>query len=335
MSKNDIGIDLGTVNILIYQKKRGIVVQEPSVVAISKNTKEILAIGNEARQMLGKTPGDIIALRPMKDGVIAEYRITEAILKHLVKRIIKGTLIKPNVVVCVPARLTGVERRAVIETTLNAGARRVYLISEPIAAAIGAGINIREPFGNMVIDIGGGTTDIAIISLGGIVVSDSIKIGGNKFDEAIIKYVKRKYKIIIGEATAENVKISIGKAYNIGEDKEMLIKGREMVSGLPYETTITSSEILEALRDSLEMLIVKVKGVLEKAPPELSADIIDKGIVLTGGASLLEGMDELIRNATGVDVIRVDEPITCVAKGAGLSLEDPELLERVSMSYAT
>lgn len=335
MSKNDIGIDLGTVNILIYQKKHGIVIQEPSVVAISKNTREILAIGNEARQMLGKTPGDIIALRPMKDGVIAEYRITEAVLKHLVRRIIKGTLIKPNVVVCVPARLTGVEKRAVIETTLNAGARRVYLISEPIAAAIGAGINIREPYGNIVIDIGGGTTDIAIISLGGIVVSDSIKTGGNRFDDAIIKYVKRKYKIIIGESTAENVKINIGKAYNIGEEKEMLIKGREMVSGLPYEVTVTSSEILESLQDSLEMLIVKIKGVLEKAPPELSADIIDKGIVLTGGSSLLEGMDELIRNATGVDVIRVDEPLTCVAKGAGLALEDPELLERVSMSYAS
>ncbi|MCD6238836.1 MAG: rod shape-determining protein [Thermotogae bacterium] len=335
MSKNDIGIDLGTVNILIYQKKHGIVIQEPSVVAISKNTREILAIGNEARQMLGKTPGDIIALRPMKDGVIAEYRITEAVLKHLVRRIIKGTLIKPNVVVCVPARLTGVEKRAVIETTLNAGARRVYLISEPIAAAIGAGINIREPYGNIVIDIGGGTTDIAIISLGGIVVSDSIKTGGNRFDDAIIKYVKRKYKIIIGESTAENVKINIGKAYNVGEEKEMLIKGREMVSGLPYEVTVTSSEILEALQDSLEMLIVKIKGVLEKAPPELSADIIDKGIVLTGGSSLLEGMDELIRNSTGVDVIRVDEPLICVAKGAGLALEDPELLERVSMSYAS
>jgi len=334
MGKNDLGIDLGTANFIVYQKGKGIVLYQPSVVAISKKTGKIIAIGDEAKEMLGKTPEDIvIAVRPMKDGVIADYTIISEVLRIFIKKVTKGFLFKPNMVIGIPAKTTTVEKRAVFDAALNAGAKKIYVVSEPLAAAIGAGIDVTKPSGNMIIDIGGGTTDIAVISLGGIVVGDSIKIAGDAMDDIIVKSVRKLFGLIIGESTAEEIKIKIGKAHPDVEDKEMEIKGRDAVTGLPRVDKITSQHVYEMLRPTIENLVSKIKIVLEKTPPELSADIMEKGIVLTGGGSLLRGIDMAIKDEIGVQCKVSDDPMTCVARGTGILLDEEDLLELVASTY--
>jgi rod shape-determining protein MreB len=319
---SDIGIDLGTATILVYIKGKGIVLREPSVVAIDKSNNRVLAVGEEARRMIGRTPGNIVAIRPLRDGVISDYDITEKMLKYFIRKAYGSRgWSKPRVVVCIPCEATGVERRAVKDAAYNSGARKVYLIEEPIAAAIGAGLDITKPSGCMVVDIGGGTTDVAVISLGGMVVRSSINIAGDKFDEAIIKYIRKEHNMMIGERTAEDLKIKIGCAYKRDEDLSMEIKGRYMVTGLPKNILITSEEIRIALEDTCRAIGDCVHSVLETTPPELAADISEKGILMTGGGSLLWGLDKLLESITNVPV-RVDkDPISCVAFGTGNVLD--------------
>lgn len=331
MAGADIGIDLGTANVLVYVDGKGIVLEEPSVVAIEKKTNTVLAVGNEARKMIGRTPANIVAIKPLKDGVISDYEATEKMLKYFTEKIVekKGfrRLVMPRIMVCVPTGVTEVEKRAVEEATREAGAREVYIIEEPIAAAIGAGMDISLPNGNMVIDIGGGTTDIAVISLGGAVVSDSIKVGGDKFDAAIAAYIKKKHNLLIGERSAEQLKIEIGTAMKDGEERFMKISGRNMVKGLPETIEVSSEEIAEALEECIKQIIATTKVVLEKTPPELAADISTSGIVMTGGGALLKNLDKRIEEATGINVIVADEPLSCVARGTGSSLSTLDLLE--------
>ena len=314
----ELGIDLGTATVLVYEKGKGIVLKEPSVVAINRSNNKVLAIGDEARKMIGRTPGNIVAVRPLKDGVISDYNITEMMLKEFIKKVAgKRNLVAPKVMVCIPCQATEVEKRAVLDAARSSGAKRVHLIEEPLAAAIGVGLDITKPNGVMIVDIGGGTSDIAVISLGGIVVRKSIKVAGDRFDEAIIRYVRNKYKIMIGEKTAEDLKINIGSAFKYGRKLTSVMKGRNLVTGLPDEVEITTEEIREAISEPVNSIVHTVKNVLEQTPPELSSDIIEKGIVMTGGGSLLFGLDKLIEFETGINVKVADESIECVAEGTG------------------
>lgn len=335
MSRADIGIDLGTANVLVYVSGKGVVLEEPSVVAIDKKAKAVLAVGSEARRMIGRTPGNIVAIRPLRDGVISDYDVTESMLKYFIDKVVDkrgfGRFFMPRIMVCVPTGVTEVEKRAVEEATRQAGAREVYIIEEPIAAAIGAGLDISQPNGNMVIDIGGGTADIAVISLGGAVVSESIKIGGDKFDEAIVRYMKKQHNLLIGERTAEKIKIEIGCAYKREEEKSMKITGRNLITGLPHAIEINSSEILEALDECAEQIVITTRLVLEKTPPELAADISDRGIIMTGGGSLLYGLDKRIEESTGIKVIVAEEPLSCVATGTGKALGSIDILKSGGM----
>ncbi len=331
----DIGIDLGTASVLIYIKGKGIVLREPSVVALDRNTNKILAVGEEARRMLGRTPGNIVAIRPLRDGVISDYDFTERMLKHFIAKVYENKvlkLFKPRIMVCVPSNVTEVERRAVIDATMQAGARKVYLIEEPIAAAIGAGIDISKACGSMVVDIGGGTTDIAVMSLGGTVVSTSIKIAGDKFDEAIVRYMRKKHNMMIGERTAEELKINIGTVYPRVQEASMDVRGRNLISGLPKTLTVTSTEMTEALEEPVSSIIEAVHSMLERTPPELAADIGDRGIIMTGGGSLLYGLDKLMQEKTGISVIVADEAVSCVAIGTGKALENLEALEQSAIA---
>ncbi len=323
-----LGIDLGTVSVLIYQKGKGIVLQEPSVVSILRDSGKVLAVGEEAKNMLGKTPGNIIAIQPMKSGVIADYEITEKMLSYFIRKVCGDSKVfRPQVVICVPSGGTEVEKRAVLEATMQAGARKAYLIEEPIAAAIGAGLDISEPYGNMIIDVGGGTSDIAVISLGGIVVSESLRVAGNNFDEDIIKYIKEKYSLMIGEKSAETLKIEIGTAMELKEELFTDIRGRDLVSGLPKSISVGSNEILEAISNSLKTIIEGIKIVMEKIPPELASDIADKGIIITGGGGLLRNFDQLLSKITGVPAYLAENPISCVALGAGKVLDNIHVLK--------
>lgn len=326
----DLGIDLGTANCLVYERKKGIILREPSVVAINKKTKEVLSIGTGARQMIGRTPGDIVAVRPLKDGVIADFDITREMIKYFIRKACRGRVfIKPRVVVSVPSGTTDVERRAVIEATLNAGAREVYLIEEPVAAAIGAGLPVHEATGNMVVDIGGGTTDVAVISLGGIVTGQSVRVGGNTMDEAITKYIRRNYNLMIGERTAEDIKVYMGSAYPLETEIKYDVRGRDHVTGLPKVVQITSEEIRESLREPLNAIISAVRLTIEKTPPELVADIMFKEITLTGGGALLKGLDKLLGTELGMLVKIADDPLSSVALGTGKTLEHIHLLSKV------
>ncbi|MBM7854531.1 rod shape-determining protein MreB [Desulfohalotomaculum tongense] len=327
----DMGIDLGTANSLVYVKGKGIVLREPSVVAIQSETNQVLAVGEEAKQMIGRTPGNIVAIRPMRDGVIADFDTTQNMIKYFINKALKSRafLVKPRVVVSVPSGVTAVEERAVREAALQAGAREAYLIEEPMAAAIGAGLPVHEPTGNMIVDIGGGTTEVAVISLGGIVTSRSIRVAGDEMDDAIIQHVKRTYNLMIGERTAEEVKISIGTAYPLKKTETQEVRGRDLVSGLPKTVTITAEEIYKALSEPVTSILEAIKVTLEKTPPELSADIMDRGIMLAGGGSLLRGLDRLISEQTGMPVHLAEEPLLAVAYGAGRVLENIEILRRV------
>ena len=323
MFTKDIGIDLGTANVLIYIKGQGIVLNEPSVVAIDSETKKPLAVGTEAREMLGRTPGRVQAIRPMKDGVIADFNLTEIMLNHYIRKVNgKSFLSRPRILICCPSNITQVEKNAIKEAAERTGAKKVFLEEEPKVAAIGAGMDISKPSGNMVIDIGGGTTDIAILSLGGIVTSCSIKVAGNTFDNDIIKYIKDKYKLLVGDRTAEEIKMTIGSVYPSDTVEKMEVRGRDLVTGLPHTITLSSDEIEEALRESVYLLVHQAKNVLEQTPPELSADIIDKGIVLTGGGSLIKGFDQLLSHELKVPVFIAESPLTCVAEGTGILLDN-------------
>lgn len=324
----DIGIDLGTATILVYVKGKGIVLREPSVVAIDKNTNEVLAVGQEARKMLGRTPGNIIALRPLKDGVISDYTITEKMLKYFITKVCGKFVFSPRIMICVPSRVTEVEKKAVIDAANHAGARKVFLIEEPIAAAIGAGIDIGKPYGSMIVDIGGGTTDIAVISLGGAVRSMSLKMAGDKFDDAIIKYIKKQKNVIIGERTAEDIKINIGCMFPKTVLERMNVKGRDLNTGLPVEIEITSEEIFDALKPCADVIVEGVHNVLEETPPELSADISERGIYITGGGGLVDGLDRLLEERTGIPVMVAEDAQSCVAIGTGKALNHIELLEQ-------
>lgn len=325
----DIGIDLGTASVLIYIKGKGIVLREPSVVAIDKNTDRILAVGEEARRMLGRTPGNIVACRPLRDGVISDYHVTERMLKYFLNKVTASSffrLFKPRVMICVPSGVTEVEKRAVEDAAVQAGARKTYLIEEPIAAAIGAGIDITKACGSMVVDVGGGTADIAVISLGGTVVSTSIKVAGDKFDEAIVRYMRKKHNIMIGERTAEDLKVSIGTVFPRPQEVSMDIRGRNLVSGLPKTITVTSTELMDALEEPVYSVVEAVHSVLERTPPELAADISDRGIVMTGGGSLVYGLDKLLQHKTGIDVIIADDAVSAVALGTGKVLDNLDIL---------
>jgi rod shape-determining protein MreB len=333
---SDLAIDLGTANSLIYVKGRGIVTSEPSVVAVrkdAKNGRRVLAVGREAKEMLGRTPGSIVAIRPMKDGVIADFQITEAMLRYFIARAHnRRSLFSPRIVICIPSGITEVEKRAVREAAESAGAREVYLIEEPMAAAIGAGLPITEPSGNMIVDIGGGTTEVAIISLGGIVYSQSVRVGGDKMDEALIQHMKRKYNLLIGERTAETIKCTIGNAYPSEITRTMDVKGRDLVAGLPKTVEVNSDEIRDALSEPVNAIVQAVRNALEKTPPELSADIVDKGIMLAGGGALLKDLDLLLREETGLPVVICDEPLNAVVLGSGKLLLDPQLLSLIGQS---
>lgn len=329
----DIGIDLGTANVLVYIKGKGIVMREPSVVAIDSDNNKILAIGSEARRMIGRTPGNIVAIRPLKDGVIANYDVTEQMIRYFIKKVSgKRFMFRPRIMICVPSKITTVEKRAVQEAAMQAGASHVELIEEPMAAAMGAGLDVSEPNGSMVIDIGGGTTDVAVISLGGIVVSGSIRMAGDKFDECIINYVKNKYSVMIGERTAENIKIDIGQAFKGNSDKTIEIRGRDLIMGLPKIVTLTSDEVAEALAEPISEIINCVKKVLEDTPPELASDIMDQGIVMTGGGALLQGLDELIQKETGIHTFVAEDAMTCVAIGTGKALEYMDKIAKLGRS---
>jgi rod shape-determining protein MreB len=323
----DIGIDLGTATVIAYVKGKGIVLREPSVVAVDSNTGEVLAVGKEARRMLGRTPGNIVATRPLREGVISNYTVTEKMLKYFINKVCGRFVFAPRIMICIPSRVTEVEKKAVIDAATQAGARKVYLIEEPIAAAIGAGIDISKPCGNMVVDIGGGTTDIAVISLGGSVTSTSLKVAGDKFDEYIIKYIKKKHNIIIGERTAEDLKVNIGCVYPKMQDVEMDIRGRDLIDGLPKTITISSSEMLEAMIEPALMIVDAVHSVLEKTPPELAADISDRGIYMTGGGALVDGLDKLLQEKTGINVMIARDTVSCVALGTGKALDNLDSLK--------
>ncbi|GBF78389.1 rod shape-determining protein [Paenibacillus sp. 598K] len=328
MFSKDIGIDLGTANVAIHVKGKGVVLDEPSVVAIESDTRRVLAVGEEARRMVGRTPGNIIAIRPMKDGVIADFEITEIMLKSFIDRIGGRTWYsRPRILICAPTNITSVEQKAIRQAAERSGAREVYLEEEAKAAAIGAGMDIFQPSGNMVVDIGGGTTDVAVLSMGDVVTASSIKIAGDKFDEAIMKFIKTKYKLMIGERTSEDIKMKIGKVYHDGQKDEMDIRGRDMVSGLPLTVTIHSDEVREALWDSVTAIVQTAKSVLEQTPPELSADIIDRGVILTGGGAYLRGLDTLLAEELKVPVLVAEDPIHCVVKGSGIMLDN---LDRVA-----
>lgn len=333
---NDLAIDLGTANTLVYVKGKGIVCAEPSVVAVqkdSKGMKRVLAVGREAKEMLGRTPGNIEAIRPMKDGVIADFEITEAMLRYFIRKVHnRKTLVRPRIIICVPFGITEVERRAVRESAQCAGAREVYLIEEPMAAAIGAGLPVTEATGNMIVDIGGGTTEVAVISLAGIVFSQSVRVAGDKMDEAIIQYIKRKYNLLIGERTAEMVKIAIGNAYPGPDVKTIEIKGRDLVAGVPRVMEVNSDEIREAIAETVNAIVEAVRITLEKTPPELAADIIDKGIVLTGGGALLKNLDILLREETGLPVTLADDPLTAVVLGTGKALDELDTLRGITVN---
>jgi rod shape-determining protein MreB len=329
MFAKDIGIDLGTANVLIYIKGQGIVLNEPSVVAIDSETKKPLAVGNDANEMLGRTPGKVKAIKPMKDGVIADFEITEIMLNHFIKKVNgKNFFSRPRILICCPSNITQVEKNAIKEAAERTGAKKVFLAEEPKVAAIGAGMDISKPSGNMVIDIGGGTTDIAILSLGGIVTNTSIKIAGNTFDNDIAKYIKDKYKLLVGERTAEEIKKTIGTVFSGTKKEKMEVRGRDLVTGLPHTITMTSEEVEEALREDVYVIVRAVKSVLEQTPPELAADIIDKGIVLTGGGAMIKGFPELLSHELKVPVFIADSPLTCVAEGAGILLENLYLIDR-------
>ncbi|MEW6101441.1 MAG: rod shape-determining protein [Candidatus Omnitrophota bacterium] len=333
---NDIGIDLGTASTLVYVKGEGIVISEPSVVAIERSTSRVLAVGSEAKRMLGRTPGNIVAIRPMKDGVITDFEITEAMLRYFIRKVRKGRFqLTPRIVIAIPSGITEVERRAVKESAERAGAREVFLIEEPIAAAIGVGLPIQEPIGNMIIDIGGGTTEIAVISLAGTVFSKSIRIGGDEMDEAIIEYLKKTYNLMVGERTSEDIKIKIGSAYPLDEEMSLEVKGRDLVSGLPKIVTITSEEIRESLQEPLRAILEIAKISLERTPPELAADLIDHGIVMAGGGSLLRGLDKLISEETGLPVHVAEDPLTAVANGTGKVLDEIRYLKKVTVPIKT
>lgn len=323
MFSKDIGIDLGTANVLIYVKGKGIVLNEPSVVAIDKTTGKALAVGEEAYHMVGRTPGNIVAIRPLKDGVIADFDITEQMLKAFFNRIsdINGFFVKPRMLICCPTNVTSVEQKAIREAAEKSGGKKVFLEEEPKIAAIGAGMDIFQPSGNMVIDIGGGTTDVAVLSMGDIVTSESIKVAGDRFDQDILHFIKQKYKLLIGERTSENIKIGVATAFPDGRDEEIDIRGRDLVSGLPRTITVRSGEIQEALKESVMLIVEAAKNVLEKTPPELSADIIDRGVILTGGGALLHGLDQLLAEELKVPVLVAEEPMNCVARGTGMMLE--------------
>ena len=329
MFNKDIGIDLGTANVLIYIKGQGIVLNEPSVVAIDKDTKRPLAVGTEAKEMLGRTPGKVEAIKPMKDGVIADFETTEIMLNYFIKKVNgKSFFQRPRILICCPSNITQVEKNAIKEAAERTGAKRVFLEEEPKVAAIGAGMDISKPSGNMVIDIGGGTTDIAILSLGGIVESASIRIAGNAFDNDIVKFIKDKYKLLVGERTAEEIKITIGSVYPGSRNEKMEVRGRDLVTGLPHTINLTSEEVEEALRESVYTIVHAAKGILEQTPPELSADIIDKGIVLTGGGSLVDGFNQLLASELKVPVFTAESPLTCVAEGTGILLDNVHMIDK-------
>ena len=328
---NDIGIDLGTANTLVYVKDRGIVLREPSVVAIQQGSSRVLAVGEEAKRMLGRTPGNIVAIRPMKAGVIADFEVTEAMLRYFIRKAHnRKWVVRPRIIISVPSGITEVEKRAVKDSATHAGAREVYLIEEPMAAAIGVGLPVQEPAGNMIVDMGGGTTEVAIISLAGIVLSRSVRVGGDEMDEAIVQYLKRVYNLMIGERTAEEIKITIGSAYPLGEEMSMEVKGRDLVAGLPKTLTITSEEIREALQEPVSAIIEAIRITLERCPPELSSDLVDRGIVLAGGTSQLRGMDKLLAEQTGLPVHVAEDPLSAVAEGTGVVLHELNFLRKVS-----
>ncbi|WP_342349278.1 rod shape-determining protein [uncultured Nitrospira sp.] len=327
----DMAIDLGTSSTLIYIKGKGIVLNEPSVVTVETNSKKLLSVGEEAKRMIGRTPGNLTAIRPMREGVIADFDMTESMLRHFIQKVHRGgTLLRPRIIIGVPSRITQVEQRAVKESAELAGAREVYLIEEPVAAAIGAGLPITEPSGNMVVDIGGGTTDIAVISLGGIVYSESVRVAGDQLDGAITNYLKREYSLLIGEHMAERIKMEIGSAYPLPEKKQMAVKGRDVVSGIPRTILVDDNEIREALQDCLTTIIRAIRLALENTPPELAGDIIDRGIVLTGGGSMLQGLDNRLREETSLPIVTVDDPLTSVVLGVGKTLEEFSLLRKIS-----
>jgi len=330
-----MAIDLGTSSTLVYVLGKGIVLNEPSVVAIEKNSNKILAVGGEAKRMVGRTPGNIVAIRPMKEGVIADFEMAERMLRHFITKVHnRSTFVRPRIIIGVPSRITQVEQRAVKESAELAGAREVYLIEEPVAAAIGAGLPITEPSGNMIVDIGGGTTDIAVISLGGIVYSESVKVAGDQMDSAIINHMKREYSLLIGEHMAERVKFEIGSAYPLPEKAQMMVKGRDLISGIPRTIVVEDTEIREALQESISTIVSALKVALENTPPELAGDIIDRGIVLTGGGSLLKGLDARLRDETALPIVTVDDPLTSVVLGVGKTLEELSLLRNVASMSA-
>ena len=329
----DMAVDLGTANTLVYVRGRGIVLNEPSVVAVNQDTGGILAVGIEAKKMIGRTPGNIVAIRPLKDGVIADFDTTERMLRYFIQKVHKRSyLAKPRIVVCVPSGITGVEQRAVKDAGYAAGARKVYIIEEPMAAAIGAGLPIHEPTGNMVVDIGGGTTEVAVISLGGIVTAQSIRVGGDELDQSIINWVKREYSLLLGERTAEEIKMAIGSAYQLANEYDAEIRGRDLATGLPKTITVTAAEIRKALEEPVNAIVNAVKGTLDKTPPELSSDLMDRGIVLTGGGALLKGLDERLRRETGMPIHIADRPLDAVVEGSGKCIEEFEALEKVLIS---
>ena len=329
---NDLAIDLGTANTLVYAKNKGIVVSEPSIVAVNKVTGKVEAVGKDAKEMLGRTPGNIVAIRPMKDGVIADFEITEKMLSHFIRKAHnRNTMVRPRIIIGIPSEGTQVEKRAVKDSALKAKASEVYLVDQAMAAAIGAGLPITEPSGNMVVDIGGGTTDIAVISLAGIVYSKSVRVAGNEMDEAIIQYIKKKYNLLIGERTAEQIKVEIGSAYPLDEPVTMEIKGRDLIEGIPKTLTITDSEVREALAEHISIIVNAVRVALERTPPELSADIVDRGIVLTGGGSLLKNLDKLLREETSLPVSVAEDPLCSVVLGTGKMLSDFDLLRKISI----
>lgn len=329
MFAKDIGIDLGTANVLIYIKGEGVVLNEPSVVAIDTDTKKALAVGAKAREMLGRTPGRVTAIRPLKDGVIADFETTEIMLNHFIKEVNgKNFFSRPRILICCPSNITQVEKNAIKEAAERTGARKVFMEEEPKVAAVGAGMDISKPSGNMVIDIGGGTTDIAVLSLGGIVNSSSIKVAGNTFDSDIQKYIKDKYKLLIGDRTAEEIKMKVGTVYPDSKKEKMTVRGRDLITGLPYTVKICSEEIEEALRESANIIVHTAKTVLEQTPPELSADIVDKGIVITGGGALIDGLDRLLSHELKVPVVVAESPLTCVAEGAGIMLANLNLIDK-------
>jgi rod shape-determining protein MreB and related proteins len=330
----EMAVDLGTANTLVYVRGRGIVLSEPSVVAIDQRSGEVHAVGIEAKRMLGRTPGTISAIRPLKDGVIADFDVTEQMLRHFIQKVHHNRFAHPRVVVCVPSGVTGVEKRAVEEATLSAGARQAYLIEEPMAAAIGAGLPVSEPTGNMIVDIGGGTTEVAVISLGGIVVSQSIRVGGDEMDEAIMSHIKKEYKLLIGQQTAEELKLEIGSAWELPEEVQAEVRGRDMLTGLPKTVVLSSDEVRHALEEPVSQIIDAIRSTLDKTPPELAADIMDRGIVLAGGGALLTGLDERLRHETQMPTQLAESPLTCVAVGSGRSLEVLEVMNRAAKARA-